>query len=132
MTIRITLGRNVNLDIDDETEQRLLDNIKEELIARNDASYTQSIMNETLERILENLDMQDLAERTAQQMSISDIVHYLSGNINSQITSGVLNDERFIQLVTRYMNNIASNLADDTTERVTARIQATTTTQGDM
>ena len=89
-------------------------------------------MNETLERILENLDMQDLAERTAQQMSISDIVHYLSGNINSQITSGVLNDERFIQLVTRYMNNIASNLADDTTERVTARIQATTTTQGDM
>ena len=132
MTIRITLGRNVNLDIDDETEQRLLDNIKEELISRNDATYTQSIMNETLERILENLDMQDLAERTAQQMSISDIVHYLSGNINSQITSGVLNDERFIQLVTRYMNNIASNLADDTTERVTARIQATTTTQGDM
>ena len=132
MTIRITLGRNVNLDIDDETEQRLLDNIKEELIARNDAVYTQSIMNETIENILENLDMQDLAERTAQQMSISDIVHYLSGNINSQITSGVLNDERFIQLVTRYMNNIASNLADDTTERVTARIQATTTTQGDM
>ena len=132
MTIRITLGRNVNLDIDDETEQRLLDNIKEELIARNDATYTQSIMNETLERILENLDMQDLAERTAQQMSISDIVHYLSSNINSQITSGVLNDDRFIQLVTRYMNNIASNLADDTTERVTARIQATTTTQGDM
>ena len=132
MTIRITLGRNVNLDIDDETEQRLLDNIKEELIARNDATYTQSIMNETLERILENLDMQDLAERTAQQMSISDIVHYLSSNINSQITSAVLNDDRFIQLVTRYMNNIASNLADDTTERVTARIQATTTTQGDM
>lgn len=132
MTIRITLGRNVNLDIDDETEQRLLDNIKEELIARNDASYTQSIMNETIERILENLDMQDLAERTAQQMSISDIVHYLSSNINSQITSAVLNDDRFIQLVTRYMNNIASNLADDTTERVTARIQATTTTQGDM
>ena len=132
MTIRITLGRNVNLDIDDETEQRLLDNIKEQLIARNDAVYTQSIMNETIENILENLDMQDLAERTAQQMSISDIVHYLSGNINSQITSGVLNDERFIQLVTRYMNNIASNLADDTTERVTARIQATTTTQGDM
>ena len=132
MTIRITLGRNVNLDIDDETEQRLLDNIKEELIARNDATYTQSIMNETLERILENIDMQDLAERTAQQMSISDIVHYLSSNINSQITSAVLNDDRFIQLVTRYMNNIASNLADDTTERVTARIQATTTTQGDM
>ena len=132
MTIRITLGRNVNLDIDDETEQRLLDNIKEQLIARNDAVYTQSIMNETIENILENLDMQDLAERTAQQMSISDIVHYLSGNINSQITSAVLNDDRFIQLVTRYMNNIASNLADDTTERVTARIQATTTTQGDM
>lgn len=132
MTIRITLGRNVNLDIDDETEERLLEKIREELIERNDAMYTQNIMSQTIERILENIDMQDLAERTAQQISISDIVHYLSSNINSQITSAVLTDERFIQLVTRYMNNIASNLADDTTERVTARIQATTTTQGDI
>ena len=132
MTIRITLGRNVNLDIDDDTEQRLLDRIKEELITRNDATYTQSIMQETVERILGNIDMQDLAERASVYISISDVVHYISNNINSQITSSVLNDARFIQLVTRYMNNIATNLADDTTERVTARIQATTTTQGDM
>ena len=132
MTIRFTLGRNLNLDIDDETEERLLEKIKEELIARNDAMYTENIMNQTIERILGNIDMQDLAERTAQQISMSDIVHYLSSNINSQITSAVLADERFIQLVTRYINNITSNLADDTTERVTARIQATTTTQGDI
>ena len=132
MTIRFTLGRNLNLDIDDETEERLLEKIKEELIARNDAMYTENIMNQTIERILGSIDMQDLAERTAQQISMSDIVHYLSSNINSQITSAVLADERFIQLVTRYNNNITSNLADDTTERVTARIQATTTTQGDI
>jgi DNA-directed RNA polymerase delta subunit len=132
MSIRLVSNEQIRFDVDVESYNRMLRDVTSALSGSLQTQIQNMISNgiahDVAERIIENFDASNIEERLANNLNYS----YIIENAKTTLIAHLLADSRFITLVNRGITSATVGVIDETVERVTTRLQETSSSEGDI
>ena len=126
--MRITSRGQVAFEVDAETNSAMAILVREVVGEMLTANVQSLLIDGITTRIMEEWSSDSLAERVARYIPVQDMVDYL----RRDLISHMLSDERFNARMMRTIGDATIGVTNEAVERVTAIIQAQTTTNGDV
>lgn len=126
--MRITSRGQVMFEVDAETNSAMAILLREIVGEMLTANVQSLLIDGITTKIMEEWSSDSLAERVARYIPVPDMVDYL----RRDLISHMLSDERFNARLMRTIGDATIGVTNEAVERVTAIIQAQTTTNGDV